>query len=385
MRISALTIVLGLLFCAAPAAAQFPFYVATPAQISGAPGSVIRSEPMDIQPAGAAATRVLYRSTGLNGEPIAVSGVVIVPQGPAPAGGWPVIAWAHPTSGVIPRCAPSLANFLYDQIQGLQAMIHQGYIVVATDYPGLGTPQTHPYLVGISEGRAVLDSVRAARALVPNAQNRFAVWGHSQGGQASIYTGLLAQNYAPDLQLVGVAAAAPATDLAALFSDDINTNGGRNIAAMTLWSWSRIYDAPMDNVVYASAVPTVNALSQECIESVYDVIARHFTQRGLQQRFLSVDDITSVEPWRALMAKNSPGAPDPSIPVFLAQGSADQVVRPTVTEGYMGALCKAGSRVKFVWLPGVTHLSVARKSADAFVAWAGDRFAGRPAPSDCGS
>jgi acetyl esterase/lipase len=78
----------------------------------------------------------------------------------------------------VPRCAPSLALFIFQQIQGLRQLTEHGYIVVATDYPGLGTPQTHPYLVGVSEARAVLDSVRAARSM-GGAQNRFAVWGHS--------------------------------------------------------------------------------------------------------------------------------------------------------------------------------------------------------------
>lgn len=78
-------------------------------------------------------------------------------------------------------------------------------VVVAADYPGLGTPGMHPYLIGESEGRAVLDSVRAARDLPDaGASNRFAVWGHSQGGHASLYTGELAASYAPDLRLVGV-------------------------------------------------------------------------------------------------------------------------------------------------------------------------------------
>ena len=128
-------------------------------------------------------------------------------------------------------------------------MVERGYVVSATDYPGLGTPGPHPYLVGISEGRAVLDSVRAAREL-PGAGGgrRFAVWGHSQGGQASLYTGILAKTYAPELNLVGVAAAAPATELAKLMAEDLNTNGGRNLAAMTLWSWARVFSAPMERV-----------------------------------------------------------------------------------------------------------------------------------------
>jgi hypothetical protein len=70
-----------------------------------------------------------------------------------------VLAWAHPTSGVVPRCAPSLAFFRFQMIAGLREMLQRGYLVVATDYPGLGTGGPRPYLVGVSEARAVLDSV----------------------------------------------------------------------------------------------------------------------------------------------------------------------------------------------------------------------------------
>ena len=122
-------------------------------------------------------------------------------------------------------------------MQGLRDMVNRGYVVTATDYPGLGTAGPHPYLVGISEARAVLDSVRAARDMLgTGGGRRFAVWGHSQGGQASLYSGILGHSYAPDLDLVGIAAAAPATELAVLMADDLNSNGGRNLTAMTLWS-----------------------------------------------------------------------------------------------------------------------------------------------------
>jgi dipeptidyl aminopeptidase/acylaminoacyl peptidase len=170
-------------------------------------------------PGGGDAFRILYRSTGLNGEPIAVSGAIFIPPGPVPEHGRNVIAFAHPTSGVVEACAPSLMPDVSGMIWGLADMLAQGYVVVATDYPGLGVPgQIHPYLIGVSEGRAVLDSVRAARALPRSgASNHFAVWGHSQGGHAALYTGELAASYAPDLKLVGVAAAAPATYLIELF------------------------------------------------------------------------------------------------------------------------------------------------------------------------
>src|SRR6202008_2870433 len=139
--------------------------------------------------------------------------VIIIPRGTEPFGGRSIIAWAHPTSGIVPRCAPSLARVLFRSIQGLPEMLARGYIVTATDYPGLGTAGPHPYLVGISEGRAVLDSVRAARSIGGTSTlSTFSVWGHSQGGQAALFTGILAESYAPELHLVGVAAAAPATD-----------------------------------------------------------------------------------------------------------------------------------------------------------------------------
>ena len=131
--------------------------------LAGQPGTLVRQQAMDGAPLGAAAYRVLYQSTGLKDEPIFVSGVVVVPRGDPPPGGRPIVAWAHPTSGITPRCAPSLAIFVFQQIQGLRELVERGYVVAATDYPGLGTPGPHPYLVGESEARAVIDVVRVAR------------------------------------------------------------------------------------------------------------------------------------------------------------------------------------------------------------------------------
>ena len=297
------------IFACTASFAQTKFYSVVDTDLTPyANGALIRSEPIEGAPDGATAYRVLYKSEGLHGEAIAVSGVVIVPAGPAPAGGRPIVAWAHPTTGIVPKCAPSLARVLFQSIQGLHEMLQHGYVVTATDYPGLGTAGPHPYLVGISEGRAVLDSVRVAR-LMPGAGGGhvFAVWGHSQGGQAALYTGILAQSYAPDLQLVGVAAAAPATELGTLLTDDSDTAGGRNITAMTLWSWSRVYGAPISSVVTPPAMPAVDRLAGECIERFFDVIERRGPSRELDQSFLSVNNISDVEPWRGLLASNTPG------------------------------------------------------------------------------
>lgn len=366
--------------------AQSAFYTPTAAELRGAPGTLIRTEPMSGAPLGAAAYRILYRSTGVNGELIAVSGVAVVPVGTAPAEGRPVVAWAHPTTGVVPRCAPSLAEFAFQQMQGLRQFVEQGYVVVATDYPGLGTPAPHPYLVGNSEGRAVLDAVRATRALTDaTAGNRFTVWGHSQGGHAALYAGLLVRVYAPELQLLGVATAAPATDLGKLLRDDFATAGGRNVTAMTLWSWTRVFGVPMAPVALPATVPLIDQLADQCLESIYDFVMRWREAEPLEQSFLTVKDITAVEPWRSLVLQNVPGPLAASIPVFIAQGSADTLVMPQVTLDYAKRLCANSSAVRLLMLPGVGHGLAAYHATDAAVSWLIDRFEGRPVPNDCGT
>jgi len=361
------------------------FYSAADLNLASYPnGALIRSAQMENAPDNASAFRVLYRSEGLHGEPIAVSGVVIVPAGAPPPGGRPIVAWAHPTTGIVAQCAPSLARVFFRSIQGLHELLAQGFVIAATDYPGLGTAGPHPYLVGISEARAVLDSVRVARKIPGAGDGKiFAVWGHSQGGQAALFTGIFARDYAPELELVGVAAAAPATDLATLLSADLDTNGGRNITAMTLWSWSRVYNAPIDNVVTPEAIPTIDRLANECIERFFDVFQRRAPSRALTRSFLKVKNVSDIEPWHALLVQNSPGPLPASIPVFLAQGTKDQLVLPAVTQAYYAKLCQSGTPVQFDSLPNVGHLFAARDSANSAITWLTARFHHQPPTSSC--
>jgi pimeloyl-ACP methyl ester carboxylesterase len=366
------------------AQAQTSFYQADAAATAGAPGSLIRNEKMDEHPYGAADKyRVLYRSTGLKGEPIAVSGMIFVPSGPMPKGGWPIVAWAHPTSGLVPQCAPSLARFGTDQVQGLETLAKLGYVVTATDYPGLGTPGPHPYLVGESEGRAVLDSIRAARELIGGASPDAAVWGHSQGGQATLYAAALAPTYAPDIKLVGVAAAAPATELQKLLDDDIGTPGGKNLLAMTLWSWNKVFGAPIEDVVTPTAMKTVDSLANLCSESIVDVLPRMAAGRALTPDFLKVDEITDMQPWKGIMEQNTIGTLPTDIPVMLVQGADDDTVNPAVTAGYMAEICKAGSKVTMLTIPKIGHLTVAKDGAPAFVDWLQSVRSGKPVADDC--
>jgi acetyl esterase/lipase len=364
--------------------AQTAFYRAPPSVVAGAPGTLVRQEVIDGAPLGATTYRVLYRSTGLDNKPILASGIVIVPPGDPPPGGRPIVAWAHPTSGVVPRCAPSLAIFLFEQIQGLRSFVRDGYVVAATDYPGLGTEGPHPYLVGISEARAVIDSVRVA-AQLPGAGGgrKFVVWGHSQGGHAALFTGLIVKSYAPELDLLGVAAAAPATDLVTLMNEDIDSVGGKNITAMTLWSWQRVFDANMDKLVDPRAIPAIDQLATECIEGPFDIKTRQRTEQPLEQYFLTTKHPSDIEPWHTLLAQNSPGPLPPEIPVFLAQGTDDVIIRPKVTQDYAARLCAAGSKVRFLSMPNIGHGRAAQASTEAMLDWTSGRFAGKTVPNDC--
>ena len=377
-----LAIITATLICDASATSSF--YVAQPAELSGKPGSIIRTEQLPHAPAGSVAHRVLYRSVSPSGASIAVSGIIIVPNSSRTAPGG-IVAWAHPTTGVVTQCAPSLRGQVFDTIPGLHEMVAKGYVVAATDYPGLGTEGTHPYLVGVSEGRAVLDSVRAARQLLGDtaAGRRFAVWGHSQGGHAALFAASLADSYAPELRLVGVAAAAPATALATLLDDDIESVNGRILTAMTLYSWARVYGAPIERVVVPEAIPVVNRIAQHCVQSITDVVGLRIAELPLQRRFLAVENLTQIEPWRSLLARNTPGRMPRIVPVFISQGTSDSVVPPSVTQAYVARLCRSGSRVRFITLPGVIHALTGYRSASAAADWMSDRFADRPAPSEC--
>jgi pimeloyl-ACP methyl ester carboxylesterase len=372
--------IVSVLFSERNAVAQGAFYQATEQETAGPAGTLIRQEPMPFL--GGKAFRILYRSTGMHDEPIAVSGVVVVPPGPPPPGGRPIVAWAHPTTGIAPRCAPSLARFVLQQMQGLRDMVDRGYIVAATDYPGLGTPGPHPYLVGASEARAVLDSVRAARTIPDaGASGQLAVWGHSQGGQAALFTGAIAKSYAPELKLMGVAAAAPASELITLIDEDLGSIGGKNIAAMTLWSWARVYGAPIQDVVVPAAMPTIDLLAS----SRFSILSNAASPDA---HWSKISCRSAVRP------RSSPGARcwlaiprehcRPRFPFFSLRGTADAIIRSQVTNDYMKRLCSAGSKVQLLELPGVGHGFAAHDSASAAVDWIGGRFNADPSPNDCG-
>jgi acetyl esterase/lipase len=382
-----LLVSIGLIAAVAPHASATDaglqaFYTVAASDIEGKPGSIIRVEPWNLHTLYRAKFyRILYRSTGLNGKPIAVSGAVIVPEVRPWPGGRPIVAWAHPTTGVVRHCAPTLDESPLDDIPGIANLIAEGYVIAATDYPGLGTAGPHPYLIGVSEGRAVLDSVRAARELAAaEASNRFVVWGHSQGGHAALFAGELAGHYAPELRLEGVAAAAPATELAELFDEDYTSVAGKILASMALVSWSEVFNVPLQSVV--AAVKEVKAAGAGCVDTVGSALDELEREQRIPKGYLKADP-AKVQPWSSLMAKNTPGRSPAGAPVFVAQGTADKIVHPATTEEFVNGLCGRGEAVTFVKFQGVDHGLISHKAAAKTLAWIDDRFRGVAAPRTC--
>ena len=357
--------------------------VASP--LAARPTVLISATTLAGAPDRAHAYRIVYRTMDGDGRAAQASGIVVVPAGRASGGGRDIVAWTHGTTGIADACAPSANSWRFDIIAGLRPMLDRGLVVVAPDYIGLGTPGTHPFLVGVDTGRAVLDAVRAAR-LVPRAEagNRFAVWGESQGGHAALWTGQLAARYAPELRLVGVAASAPATDLVA------NIAGSQNAAVRALMttyagvSWEQRFGVPLSTITGPVGQDLMHRLAKNCVTLDGFKLG---TKIGLARMtyVLRNVDLAASRRWGPLMRANSVQPTRFGVPLLVAQGSADVIIAPAVTQSYIKAQCRQGDPLKFIRVEGGDHVTIAKRTATETVAWIGDRFAGRAAPSDCGS
>nr|WP_230329808.1 alpha/beta fold hydrolase [Nocardia aurantiaca] len=163
-------------------------------------------------------TIIDYWTTRSNGEPVKASGALFVPSGPAPAGGWPIMAYDHGTSGMGPGCGGQtdtsrMSRPKEDQV--IQYFVNKGFAVVAPDYLGLGRFDTrpHPYLEISTEAGSTVDLIRAARASDPALSRTWAVTGFSQGGQAALGTAHLQSALVPDLDFRGTITVDPESDL----------------------------------------------------------------------------------------------------------------------------------------------------------------------------
>jgi len=353
-----------------------------------APGTLLRSERStpDGLPEGAEAWRVLYVTQGADGAPVPVSGMVFTGAAAREAEGpRPVIAWGHGAIGVARGCAPTLLPEPTIVVPPLEAALAQGWVVVATDYPGLGAPGLHPFLISDETGRSVLDAVRAARDLDAGVEvgDRYALWGESQGGHAVLSAAQLAtEGYAPDLDLVGVAAAAPATDLAPLMAEALTRPAGKVLASQAVVQWTKAYpELSFDEAITPVARPLVRAIARRCIFPNFFVVA---AQTILLPKNILRIDITTDPRWARRLAENTPSRPI-GVPVLLAQGQDDVVVDPAVQARYVAKRCAAGQDILFRPLPGTGHVDVMGPATPEFVDWTAARFAGEEPPAGCGA
>jgi len=360
-----------------------PFYD-PPAPLPSTPGEVLRTEPLGVDVPGATALRILYVSERPDGTPAASSGMVFIPDAPAPAEGRPVVAWAHGTLGMGDACAPSRsANPLGDTEAWLDQMLALGWVVVATDYTGLGTPGPELYLVAEAEARDVVNSVRAARNL-PDAQagDRYAVWGHSQGGHSALWTGHLGPRLAPELSLVGVAAAAPAAQLSDIMGAQWDTTIGWGIGPEVAISWPTANPSlEPSQVLSATGLDQYERIAEKCTSNK-GLLAELALRKSAGQEFFAGNPLENPL-WAAYAEEQTPPPYPAELPVFVAQGTADEVVLAWPNAVLQERWCAAGSNLTMLWMGGVGHLQAAIAAGPSATQWIAQRFAREPVQPNC--
>ncbi len=387
------------------------------------PGTLIRADkepftgyegtstygPISQLPPGVSAYRLLYHSRSTTGKPVVSSGVILLPAGPVPPGGWPVVAWAHGTVGVARNCAPSAMKDIYYGDTGLYGFVDsnitspgsrfQKYAVVATDYAGLGTRYPHEYLSRIAHGLDVIHSVRAARAALPGLlSKKWVVVGHSQGGEAALGVAEL-QTAFRDRYYLGAVAVAPLTYLRDTLKAMVDVYPGTTgylpmvaYSVSTLFPWVNLEDmltsTALDRLQQVPLLPTgMDTKAHGCYYTAAAGFA-DFTNHDQVLRTEAGYGINSPWLW-AYSAINEPGRVKAYKPMFVAQGVADEVIPVRITDRAVRKLCRIGDRVYYKKYPYVKndfyqpHGYSVYQSFDDQMQWIADRFAGRPAPNSC--
>ncbi len=326
-------------------------------------GDLIWERPMagvTVVPGAARTLRVLYRSSGSGGPAVAVSGVVSIPKGKAPGGGWPVVTYAHPLYGGADACAPSRATTPFPTFGfGLLARwLKAGYAVVRTDYEGLGTPGVHPVDVGTSEGPGVLDIVRAARQADPHISRTVAIVGGSQGGHAALWAAALARHYTPELAVKATVAFAPGShiDDQIPFVTALTTPGGALSANIALIL--RGLELAQPSLDVASLLsPQAAALYPRTLTECIPALQARDSFGGLSPAaiFIAHPDLTAMA--RFLDTQDPSHLKIPT-PVLIEQGSRDTIVLPVFTDALARELRAAGAKVTYKRYPGLGHAGV---------------------------
>jgi pimeloyl-ACP methyl ester carboxylesterase len=329
------------------------------------------------------AARITYLSTsGVDGSQQPISGTVFAPKGVPPEGGWPIIAFGHATSGIRPECAPSLDPMLLGTSTIVLGLVKAGYVVTATDYQGIGLRDTyHPYLDSTTEGFNIIDSVRAARKLVPATSNRWAGFGGSQGGQAVWAANELVQSYGADLVLVGTAS----------YAAPLEFNGFADAAAAGALTPEQrpVLLAILASLANQSPALRLDDYRRGVAAEKWDLLLG-CKEPDTAEREQAVDQIApedlrpttpeAVELLRGLLFKMTLPRVPAAAPALVIYGLQDAVIPPAWNEFALDRACAMGDVVQIEIQPDRGHETV---DASTAFPWLNERFRGDPPRNDC--
>jgi len=339
--------------------------------IPATPGKLLRQEPLDPVlglPSAAAGIRILYSSTGGADakSPVAVSGLVFLPTGTPPAGGWPLFVWAHETAGMADVCAPSWSGYSTRVEAFLDAWLEQGFAIVATDYEGLGTPGPNPYTVVLPEAYDVLDSIRAAQQGFTALGKKIVLAGYSQGAGAALAAAALQPTYAPGLDIRGTVATGmpyltPET-VGHLRDSDPNRPDATLIYALYIGRMAQQREPGLKaaDMFGEAALPLFDLTRRACVFQVYlEVLSDGVT------RAQSVKPAYTEALMRLLPALEYPTLKLPQ-PIFIGIGANDRDTPAALQRALAKDACVAGTTVEaHVYLDARHDTAVTRSLPDA--------------------
>ena len=341
---------------------------------AGKPGELIRSEPFDEYdlPYEISAVRILYHSLSPSGGDVAVSGVVLVPEGTPPAGGWPVIAWAHDFIGSARQCAPSLRRNL-NEGPLLSMYVGVGYAVVASDYAGLGTRFPNAALDMRSNALDVIYAIPSARAALPQLGTKWVAAGHSEGGLAAVGVAE-AEIEVGESNYLGAIAISGVAEVQKTFEHLAQGPSHRMLVFLAQGIRTVFPEFRVEEMLTDKAIPLYQHIAHACEASLGpELAANEMLKPGWENnRFV-----------KEFFARNTPGRKPVHGPLLLISDEADPEAPSAFTDTVVARLCKQKDRVLFIKYPGLKASAVIGESVSEQISWIRARFAGLPAPSNC--
>jgi len=290
-----------------------------------------------------------------------------------------------PTSALRPATRPAIPSHIYNQLADatLSQWVKRGYVVLKTDYEGLGTPGSHPYLVGASEARSTVDILLAARRLLPAIGRSWAVMGHSQGGHAALFTASLAPAWAPDLDMIGAVAIAPAGGAHDLIAGlrDARTPARTPAPTLGFVALVLIGAAAADHSVRLDQVLTAAALrllAKAEIVGIDDLLAPCSPVPLVPAGMFRPD--ADLGPLLNVLAANDPAMLRPRVPVLILQGDDDPIVARPSTDHIARSLHASGTMLAYHRYPGRGHYDLIQAAHTENARWIDARLGQAPSP-----